>query len=103
MLLHDNAPAHSAIHVHQFLAHKMVVVLDHPPYFRDLAPADLFLFPRLKPAIIGACFANVNANQRSVTAVLRSIPQEAFADCFRKLYEYCQTCVVMDGDYFEGR
>ena len=65
MLFNDNAPAHSAICVCQFLAQKMVAVLDHPPYFRDLALADLFLFPRLKAAIIGARFANVNANQRS--------------------------------------
>jgi hypothetical protein len=35
------------------------------------------------------------------TAVLRSIPKEAFADRFQKLYERCQSCVVKDGDYFE--
>jgi hypothetical protein len=40
---------------------------------------------------------------RHVTAVLRSIPNEAFADSFQKLYESCQLCVVKDGDYFEGQ
>ena len=50
MLFHDNASAHSEIIVRQFLAHKMVAVLDHPPYLTDLAPADFFLFPRLKAA-----------------------------------------------------
>jgi hypothetical protein len=35
--------------------------------------------------------------------VLRSIPKEAFADNFQKLYERCQPCVVKDGDYFEGQ
>jgi hypothetical protein len=34
-----------------------------------------------------------------VTAVLRSIPKEAFADSFQKLYERCQPCVVKDDDY----
>jgi hypothetical protein len=38
-----------------------------------------------------------------VTAVLRSIPKEVFADRFQKLYERCQLCVVKDGDYFEGK
>jgi hypothetical protein len=38
-----------------------------------------------------------------VTAVLRSIPKEAFADSFQKLYERCQPYVVKDGDYFEGQ
>ena len=103
MLLHDNATAHSAICVCQFLAQKMVAVLDHPPYVHDLAPpVDFFLFPCLKAAIKRACFADVNAIEDRVTAFLRSIPQEAFADCFRKLYERCQTCVIVDGDYFEG-
>jgi hypothetical protein len=41
--------------------------------------------------------------QERVTAVLRSIPKEAFADSFQKHYERCQRCVVKNGDYyFEG-
>jgi hypothetical protein len=44
------------------------------------------------------------AIQQRLTAVtLRSIPKEAFADSFQKLYERCQPCVVKDGDYFEGQ
>jgi hypothetical protein len=43
------------------------------------------------------------AIQERVTAVLRSIPKEAFADSSQKLYERCQQCVVKDGDYFEGQ
>jgi hypothetical protein len=64
---------------------------------------DLFLFPRLKNITKGARFADVAAIQESVTAVLRSIPNEAFADSLQKLYERCQQCVVKDGDYFEGQ
>jgi hypothetical protein len=43
------------------------------------------------------------AIQQRVTAVLLSIPKEAFAESFQKLYERCQPCVVKDGDYFEGQ
>jgi hypothetical protein len=43
------------------------------------------------------------AIQESVTAVLRSIPKEAFADSFQKLYERCQPCVVKNDDYFESK
>jgi methylmalonyl-CoA mutase cobalamin-binding subunit len=43
------------------------------------------------------------AIQQRVTAVLRSIPKEAFTDSFQKVYERCQQCVVKDGDYFEGQ
>jgi hypothetical protein len=49
------------------------------------------------------CFADVGAIQERVTAVLQSIPKEAFADSFQKLYGHCQQCVVKDGDYFEGQ
>jgi hypothetical protein len=41
--------------------------------------------------------------QERVTAVMRSIPKEAFTDSFQKLYERCQPYVVKDGDYFEGQ
>jgi hypothetical protein len=61
------------------------------------------LFPHLKSNMKGACFADVATIQERVTAVLRSIPQEAFADSFQKLYERCQQCVVKNGDYFEGQ
>jgi hypothetical protein len=63
---------------------------------------DFFLLPRLKSIIKDSRFAGVAAIQERVTAVLRSIPKEAFADSFQKLYERCQHCVLNDGDYFEG-
>jgi hypothetical protein len=64
---------------------------------------DFFLFPRLKGIMNSARFADVAAIQECVTAVLRSIPKEAFTDSFQNLYERCQQCVVKDGDYFEGQ
>jgi hypothetical protein len=51
----------------------------------------------------GSCFTDVAPIQERVTVVLRSIPKEAFADSFQKLYERCQQCVVKDGDYFEDQ
>jgi hypothetical protein len=64
---------------------------------------DFFLFPRLKSIMKGTRFADVAAIQERMTAVLRSILKEAFADSFQKLYERCQQCVVKDGDYVEGQ
>jgi hypothetical protein len=51
----------------------------------------------------GARFADVATIQERVTAVLRSITKEAFAESFQKLFECCQQFVVKDGDYFEGQ
>jgi hypothetical protein len=64
---------------------------------------DFFLFTRLKSIMKGASFSDVAAIQERMTAVLRSIPNEAFADNFQNLYERCQQCVVKDGYYFEGQ
>jgi hypothetical protein len=63
----------------------------------------LLLFPRLKSIMKGARLADVAPISERVTAVLRSIPKEAFADSFQKLYEHCQQCVVENGNYFEGQ
>jgi hypothetical protein len=45
----------------------------------------------------GARFADVATIQEHVTAVLRSIPKEAFADSFQKLYDCCQQRVLFSG------
>jgi histone-lysine N-methyltransferase SETMAR len=48
-LLHDNAPAHKAASVCQFLTPKMLQpFITTPPYSPDLSPSDYFLFPKLK-------------------------------------------------------
>jgi hypothetical protein len=64
---------------------------------------DFFRFARLKSIMEGARFTDVASIQERGTAVLRSIPKEAFADSFQELYDRCQKCVVKDGDYFEGQ
>jgi hypothetical protein len=46
---------------------------------------DFFLFPCLKSIIKGARFADVAAIEEHVTAVLRSIPKEAFSDSFMNI------------------
>jgi hypothetical protein len=56
---------------------------------RGVRWVDFFLFPRLKSIMKGARFADVAAIQERVTALLLSIPKEAFAGRFRKLYERC--------------
>jgi hypothetical protein len=64
---------------------------------------DFFLCSRLKSIMKGPRFADMAAIQERVTAVLRSITKEAFADSFQKLYEHCQQCVMKDGDYFDSQ
>ena len=48
MLHHDNAPAQASLLIHSYLAKHQTSVVPHSPYYPDLAPADFFLFPKLK-------------------------------------------------------
>ena len=42
LLHHDNAPAHNALGIREFLAKNNIAVLEQPPYSSDLAPCDFF-------------------------------------------------------------
>ena len=53
ILHHDNAPAHSALIVQEFLARNSISVLEYPPYLPDLAPCDFFLYPKCKLVLQG--------------------------------------------------
>ena len=66
-LHHDNAPAHKALSVKQFLTKNSMTQLLHLPYSPDLAPCDFFLFPRMKKVLKGKCFANVEKVKKKMT------------------------------------
>jgi len=66
-LLHDNVPSQNATIIKQFLAQQKVTVLDHPPHLSDLAPADYFLFPKLKSHLKGRLFDSILDIQGAVT------------------------------------
>jgi histone-lysine N-methyltransferase SETMAR len=50
-LLRDNAPAYLSVLVKDFLAKNNLTVMQHPSYSPDLAPADFYLFRRLRSAL----------------------------------------------------
>ena len=102
MLQHDNAPSHSSFLVRDFLAKHATTVLPQPPYSPDLAPADFFLFPKLKSTLKGRRFESVEAIKTNSQAHLRSIPKTAFQECFRTLKKRWQLCIQSRGEYFEG-
>jgi hypothetical protein len=51
--LHHDEPAHELLLILEFLANINTTVLLQPPYSPDLAPADFFLFPKLKSILKG--------------------------------------------------
>ncbi|KAL4120451.1 hypothetical protein QTP88_013142 [Uroleucon formosanum] len=83
-LHHDNAPAHSALSIREFLADKKIPVVPHPSYSSDLAPCDFFLFPRLKSALKGQRFQDVEEIKANTAAELKAITLEQFQRTFQK-------------------
>ena len=95
-LLHDNAAAHKAASVCQFLTPKNVTTLDHPACCPDLSPPDYFLFPKLKMK-----FADNAEIQEAVTDELKKVQKEEFSAAIQKLYDCAKACMYTNAAYFE--
>jgi hypothetical protein len=101
-ILHqDNAPAHNALSVRQFLPKKQVPVLHHAPYSPDLAPRDFFLFLKLKHSLKGTHFQSIEDIQRKMTDLLKGFTQNDFEKCFHAWKKRMQHCEAQ-GNYFKG-
>jgi transposase len=83
VLNHDNAPAHSSFLVRHFLAKNETTVVPQPSYSLDLAPADFFLFPKLKSTLKGRRFNTVDEILKHSTNKLFAIPKETFQKAFQ--------------------
>ena len=101
-LLHANALSHNATFVKQFLALRKVTVLDHPPYLPDLAPADYFLFPKVKSHLKGRLFDLISDIQKAVTSALNTTAKDDFYKGIQKLYDHANQCVQLEGMYIEN-
>jgi len=66
LLLHDNAPAHTAGVATSVAAEYGYKLLPHPPYSPYLAPSDFYLFPLLKEHLHGRQYASDNYIIQSV-------------------------------------
>jgi hypothetical protein len=51
-----------ALSVREFLASKQITVLAHTPSSPDLAPNDIFLFPKIKEILKGRHFDDMDPN-----------------------------------------
>ncbi|KOC70375.1 hypothetical protein WH47_02878, partial [Habropoda laboriosa] len=76
-------------------------IISHPPYSPDLAPADLFLFPKIKLPIKGTRYEDMRAIQHAVTEQLNAVTHEEFSKAFQRLYERSVECVARGGMYIE--
>ena len=74
-----------------------IKTVPHPPYSPDLAPCDIWLFPKLR----GCRYETIEEMKEAVTKVIDKLTQEDFHGAFQKLLEGYK-CIAARGDYFEG-
>ena len=82
VLHHDNAAAHTALSIREFLTKKNIPVLPHPPYSPDSAPCDFYLFCKLKLKLKGRHFGTMENIQKVVTDELHTLTENDFRYCY---------------------
>jgi hypothetical protein len=58
MLHADDVPVRASLVIRQFLAKHKTTAIPQPPYLPDLAPADFFLFSKLKNVEMPTFYVN---------------------------------------------
>ena len=95
-LLHDNAPAHTSA------IERKSNCFASPPYSQNLAPCDLFLFPKLKSFLAGRKYQSRQALGSAFHQYLITVPKSAYHDAFKKWIHRLKLCISSHGEYFEG-
>ena len=72
-----------------------IKIVPLPPYGRNLAPCDFWLFPKLR----GCRYEKIEEMKDAVTKVIDTLTQEDFHGAFQKLLERYK-CIAAGGDYF---
>ena len=75
--------------------------MNQPPYSTDLAPADFFLFPKLKTTLKGRRFQTVEEILENAIRELCTITESAFQEAFQQWKKRWERCTVSRRDYFE--
>ncbi|XP_062578762.1 histone-lysine N-methyltransferase SETMAR-like [Saccostrea cucullata] len=101
-LLHDNAPAHKASIVTEYMTEMSIKTLPHLPYSPDLSPCDFWLNPLIKDALRGRRFESRQAVGSALYQCLKGIPKSAYKSAFQKWIQRLKKCIKVKGEYFEG-
>ena len=101
ILHHDNAPAHRKNEVINLLDDWDWEILQHPPYSPDLAPADFFLFPKLKENMRGTRFEDSDAINLMFRQQVRDLDRAGIGGWVDAGVHRWQKCVAVGGDYVE--
>ena len=74
----DNTPVHNSNLVTDYLTKMGINTVPHPPYSRDLAPCDFWLFPKLT----GCHYETIEEMKAAVTKGIDTLTQEDLNGAF---------------------
>jgi len=98
----NNAPAHNAFSVKQFLADKRILILEQLPHLPDLAFCEFYLFPKLKITLKRTRFQTIEEVKTKAAAQLQGLTSDDLQHCFEQWKTRMQRCVDRGGEYIEG-
>jgi hypothetical protein len=99
-LLNDNAPAHKAARVCQFLTQEIVTTLYHTSYSPNLYPSDYFLFPKLKMKLKGTPLCGCCWDPRSRNWWIKEGPKRGIFGNFSETARLRKSLYICQGSLF---
>jgi len=91
-----------ALLIREFLTKHETTVVPQPLYSPDLAPADFFLFSKMKSSLKGHRLQKVEEIEENSIRDLRAIPQNTFQNAFQNWKKHWKRSIKSGWDYFEG-
>ena len=98
----SESPSHKAIIVNEFPAKNSTNIIEQLPYSPHMAPADFFLFPKLKLPLQGTCFQSIENMKENWRRELKSITKNAFKKCFDDWIIRWRKCIISRGAYLKA-
>jgi histone-lysine N-methyltransferase SETMAR len=96
----DNTPVHTTAMVKDWIAARQFKVIEHPPYSPDLAPANFFLFPKVKRELASLTLTK-ETFKKEWEGAAKTLKAADFATAFRRWMECCEKCIDIAGSYVE--
>ncbi|EFN81461.1 Histone-lysine N-methyltransferase SETMAR, partial [Harpegnathos saltator] len=100
ILLHDNAPSHTAKLVKETIEAFSWEILSHAAYSPDLAPSDYYLFASMGHALAEQRFTSYENVRKWLDDGFASKEQQFFGRGIHKLSDRWEKCIASDGQYF---
>jgi hypothetical protein len=76
--------------------------MEHPPGSPDMALNDYWLFQKIKSALKGQRFQDIEYIQKNLMMALRAILWQEFQRCFQWWQHHWAECIAVQGEYFKG-